>query len=173
MRARRFVTTPALSALLLLVPCAPAGAQTPDQADEPTSEREFHPNHFGGFLGLSARTGVDELAPTLGLEYARVFSRHWAAVGYVELVSSQLERDIIVAVGGIYYPVRGLGIVAAVGAEGAEDENDETELAFLMRAGIAYGFRLTEAAALGPTILADRVHGSTTFVFGLAMVVGF
>lgn len=122
---------------------------------------------------MSARSGVDGVAPTLGLEYARVFSRHWAAVGYVELVSSTLERDIIVAAGGIYYPVRGLGVVVAVGVEAADEEGHETEWAFLMRAGIAYGFRLTETAALGPTVLVDRVPGSTTFVLGLAMVVGF
>ncbi|MHC4406654.1 MAG: hypothetical protein ACYTG0_44085 [Planctomycetota bacterium] len=136
-------------------------------------ELEFHRNHFGGFLGFSARSGVDGVAPTIGLEYARVFSRHWAAVGYVEMVSSKLERDIIVAVRGIYYPVRGLGIVVAVGAEAADkDEHDESELEFLMRAG-SYGFRLTDTAALGPTILVDRVPGTTTFVFGLVMAVGF
>jgi hypothetical protein len=116
----------------------------------------------------------------MGLEYARVFSRHWAAVAYVELVSSQLERDVIVALGGIYYPLPGLGLVLAVGAEGAEKDTvegehveTETEIEFLVRVGAGYGFPIAENAAIGPVFLVDRAPGRTTFVFGLAILAGF
>jgi hypothetical protein len=173
MRVRSILATLASSALLLLLPCAPAGAQTPHPEEEPHAQQELHRNHFGGLLGGSVRSGVDEVAVTLGLEYARVFSRHWAAVGYVELVSSSLARDVIVAVGGVYYPVRGVGVVLAVGAEVADEEGHESELALLVRLGAAYGFRLSENASIGPSVFVDRVPGTTTFVFGLAMVAGF
>ncbi len=89
------------------------------------------------------------------------------------MVSSKLERDVIVAVGGIYYPLPGVGVVLAVGGERADEEGHDSHLAFLVRAGAAYGFRLTENAAIGPSAFVDRVPGTTTFVFGLAMVAGF
>ncbi len=180
-RAMGFITTPALFALLLLLPSAPLAAQEHEPAEEAAAEHGgMHPNHFGGFLGLSAHSDADHPALTMGLEYARVFSRHWAAVAYVELVSSQLERDVIVAVGGIYYPLPGLGLVLAVGAEGAEKDTvegehveSETEVEFLVRAGVGYGFRIAESAAIGPVFLVDRAPGRTTFVFGLAILAGF
>jgi hypothetical protein len=179
-QAVRLITTGALCALVLLLPRAPASAQTPDEAGKRVPEREFHPNHFGGTVALSARSDIDEVAPTLGLEYTRQFSAHWGVTGYMELISGLTERDIILAAGGVYYPVRGLGLVLALGAEGAEKEliesdeiERENELAFLVRIGAAYGFPLTETAALGPTFQVDRASGRTTFVLGLTMVVGF
>ena len=181
--SNRFVATGILSAILMLVAsgslleqehqCGPE-----DEAGEPADE--FHRNHFGGFLGASVHTDVDEVAPTLGLEYTRQFSPHWGATAYVELVSSQLERDIVVVVGATYYPIGELGLVLAVGAEGADKEvthNGETEteqeLAFLLRVGAAYGFRLTPEASIAPTLLVDQVGDRTTVVLGLRTVVGF
>jgi len=175
------VAKPAQLALLLLLPLAPLAAQEHEAAEEHSVDRGgMHPNHFGGFLGLSARSDGGEAALTMGLEYARVFSRHWAAAAYVELVSSTLERDVIVALGGIYYPFSGLGLVLAFGAERAEAEVpehgelvSETELEFLVRLGAGYGFRIAENAAVGPAVFVDRVPGRTTWVFGLSLLAGF
>jgi hypothetical protein len=179
----RLVATGILSTIMMLLVSGPLVGQErvaspDDETDEPAPE--YHPNHFGGVLALSARSDADEMALTMGLEYARRFSQHWAVAIYTELVSSQLERDVVVAVGAVYYPISGLGLVLAAGVEGADktvDHNgeivEESELDFMLRVGAAYGFQITPTAGLGPTFFIDRVGGRTTFVFGIGMVVGF
>ena len=135
---------------------------------------------FGGVIGVSMRSDIDEGAPTIGLEYTRQFSPHWAATTYVELVSSQLERDIVLVVGTTYYPIPPLGLVLGVGVEGADKEvthngqpETESELAFLVRVGVSYGFRVAPTASIAPTVLVDRVGDRTTVVLGMGLVVGF
>jgi hypothetical protein len=182
-RSRRFVVTGILSTILTLLVYGPlVGQEHEPSPDDETGEpaAEFHPNHFGGFLGGSARPDTDEVALTMGLEYARRLSRHWSVAIYAELVSSQLERDVVVAVGAAFYPVSGLGLVLAAGVEGADktvehssETVEEAELDFMLRVGAAYGFQLTPTAALGPTVFVDQVGDRTTFVLGLGMVVGF
>jgi hypothetical protein len=179
----RLIVTGILSTILILLASGPLVGQEhvpgpEDETGEPA--HEFHPNHFGGFMGVSARSDVDEVAPTMGLEYARRFSKRWAVAIYTELVSSQIERDIVVAVGGIFYPTSGLGLVLAVGGEFADkpvEHNgeivEETELEFMVRAGAAYGFGITSTAAVAPTLFVDQVGDRTTIVLGLGMVVGF
>jgi hypothetical protein len=170
-----------LSIVFMALVSGPASAQELQGIGESEAEeREFHRNHFGGFLGVSTHSDLDEAALTLGLDYTRQFSPHWAVAVYTELVSSQLERDVILAVGGIFYPTPGLSLVLAAGVEAAAKEIDrngeieqENEFDFLLRVGAAYGFRLTAEAALAPTLLVDRVGDRTTFVIGLATVVGF
>lgn len=182
-RLRRFVVTGILSTILMLLASGPLVGQehVPGPEDETgESAHEFHPNHFGGFLGGSSRSDVDEVALTMGLEYARRFSRRWAVAIYTELVSSQLERDVVVAVGAAYYPMSGLALVLAAGVEGADktvehngETEEETELAFMLRVGAAYVFQITPTAGLGPTLFVDQVGDRTTIVLGLGMVVGF
>ena len=182
-RSSSFVLVGLLSTTLLLATSNPLVGQDSqripvEEADEPAEE--FHRNHFGGMFGISGRSDLDEGAPTMGLEYVRVFSPRWGAVIYTEMVSSQLERDIIVAVGATYYPIRLLSIALALGAEAAEKEvihngeaETESELAFLVRIGIAYGIRLTPTAAIAPTLLIDQAEDRTTYVLGIGMAVGF
>ena len=182
-RSSRVFATGILSTILMLLASGPLVGQEhvpspDDEAGEPA--HEFHRNHFGGFLGGSARSDVDEVAATLGLEYTRQFSPHWGASAYVELVSSRLERDLVVAVGAAYYPIGALALTFAVGVENADKEvthNGETEteeeLALLVRVGVAYGFKVAPAASIAPTVFVDQVGDRTTFVFGLGMVVGF
>jgi hypothetical protein len=182
-RSSRLVAKGILSTILIVLVSGPlVGQEHLQNPDEETGgpAHEFHRNHFGGFLGVSAHSDIDEVAPTLGLEYTRQFSPHWGASAYVELVSSKLERDLVVAVGAAYYPTRALGLVLAVGAEAADKEvihNGETEteqeLALLVRVGVAYGFRLTPEATIAPTLLVDQVGDRTTVVLGMGMVVGF
>ena len=171
---------------LLAMGVVPAVAQEHETAteleahDEHSAGHEFHRNHFGGVLGVSLHHDSDETAPTLGLEYARQFTPKWAAAGYIELVSSDLERDIIVAAGVIFYPVHWLGLVVAPGVEQATREVDhsgevkqEEELEFLLRIGVAAGIRLTPEASIGPTVFVDRAGDKYTTVLGVGMVVGF
>jgi len=182
-QSSRPVVTGILSTILLLLVSGPlVGQEHLQNPDDDTGEpaHEFHRNHFGGFLGGSAHSDIDEVALTLGLEYTRQFSPHWGATAYGGLVSSRLERDLVVAVGAAYYPIRPLRLILAVGAEAADKEvihNGETEteqeLALLVRVGVAYGFRVTPEASIGPTLLVDQVGDRTTIVFGLGMVVGF
>jgi hypothetical protein len=148
-------------------------------ADHRDAKHEFHRNHFGGFLGASTHSDNDETGFTLGLEYARQFTPHWAAAAYTELVSGDLERDIIILAGAIFYPLDRLGLVAAPGVEFASKDvehhgevvnEDETE--FLFRLGAAYGFPVGQAA-LGPTVFADLASNRWTLVYGIAMVTGF
>ena len=182
-QSSRSVVTGILFTILMLMVSAPlVGQEHLQNPDDETGEpaHEFHRNHFGGFLGVSAHSDIDEVAATLGLEYTRQFSPHWGASAYVELVSSRLERDLVVAVGAAYYPIRPLGLILAVGAEAADKEvihngvpETEQELALLVRVGVAYGFRVTPEASIGPTLFVDQVGDRTTIVLGLGMVVGF
>jgi hypothetical protein len=165
--------------LLSLAMAGPAAAQEHEQRDEHQTAHAWHTNHFGGMVGVSMREG-QSAALTLGLEYTRQLSRHWGLTGYVELVSSQLERDVIVTVGAVYYPTRRLGLILAVGGEQADVSvvhqgvpTTETELALVVRTGAAYGFAITPEASLGPTVLVDFVGDTVTYVAGLAFVVGF
>ena len=184
MRPTRFTAAGLLVSSLMLVASLPLAGQEREETpstEDGEAKHVLHPNHFGGFIGFSTRSDVDELAPTIGLEYARVLSRHWAVISYVELVSSQLERDMILAAGVAYYPrTIPVSLVLAVGVEGADKEviengeaETESELAFLVRVGISYAFSLTPTAALAPTFIVDQAEGRTTFVFGLGMAVGF
>ena len=149
------------------------------QAQQGNTEHEFHRNHFGGFLGGSTHSDNDETGFTLGLEYARQFTPRWAAVAYTEIVSGDLERDIILAGGAIFYPMRRLGLVVAPGVEfankdvehdGEVKKEDETE--FLLRLGAAYGFPVGQAS-LGPAVFADWAGNRWTLVYGIGMVTGF
>jgi len=183
---QRAVRTTALSALMLFLISQPAMSQELDPETHDTvavhegTEHELHRNHFGGFVGVSTHHDTDDAGFTLGLEYARVLSRRWAVVTYLELVSSQLERDVVLVVGGAYYPIRRVGVILAVGGESVEKDvvvhgttETESELELLIRAGIAYGFSLTPAAALGPTLFVDHAGDRWTTVVGISMVVGF
>ncbi len=173
-----------LAVLVVLVPTATAGqgleaaAENVSEGHE-TAEHEFHRNHFGGFLGASTHSDNDETGFTLGLEYARQFTPHWSVVAYTELVSGDLERDIILAAGAIFYPMRGIGLVVAPGVElvskdvehnGEVEKEDETE--FLLRLGAGYGFPVGQAS-LGPVVFADWAGNRWTLVYGIGMVTGF
>ncbi len=183
---QRAVRTTALSALMLLLISQPSMSQEHDLETHDTvavhgdTEHELHRNHFGGFVGVSTHHDTDDAGSTLGLEYGRVLSRRWAVAAYLELVSSSLERDVVLVVGGIYYPIRRVGVILAVGGESVEKDvvvhgttETESELELLIRAGIAYGFPLTPAAALGPSLFVDHAGDRWTTVVGISMVVGF
>ena len=148
-------------------------------AEHPGTEHEFHRNHFGGFLGASTHSDNDETGFTLGLELARQFTPRWAVVAYTELVSSDLERDIILAAGVIFYPMSRLGFVVAPGLEfankdvehnGEVEKEDENE--FLLRLGAGYGFPVGQAS-LGPAVFVDWAGNRWTLVYGIGMVTGF
>jgi len=143
------------------------------------TEHEFHRNHFGGFLGASTHSDTDETGFTLGLEYARQFAPRWAVGAYTELVGGDLERDIILLVGAVFYPMPRLGLVVAPGVEfaskdvehhGVVEKEDETE--FLLRLGAAYGFPVGQAS-LGPAVFVDWADKRWTLVYGIGMVTGF
>jgi hypothetical protein len=147
--------------------------------EHPGEKHAFHKNHFGGFVGASTHSDNDETAFTLGLEYARQFSRHWAISGYVEQVSGALERDIILLAGVIFYPLPRLGIVAGPGFELADKQVDhhgeveeEGETEWLFRVGAAYGFSLGQAG-IGPAVFIDWNETRWTAVYGISMVTGF
>jgi len=173
-----------LVVLVFIVPAALAGQRFEAAAEngsegQETAEHEFHRNHFGGFLGASTHFDNDETGFTLGLEYARQFTPRWAVTAYTELVSGELERDIIFAVGAIFYPMSRFGLVVAPGVElanrdvahhGAVENEDETE--FMLRLGAAYGFAVGQAS-LGPAVFADWAGNRWTLVYGIAMVTGF
>lgn len=173
-----------LPVLAFLVPAASAGQGLEADAESghkghETAEHEFHRNHFGGFLGASTHLDSNETGFTIGLDYVRQFTPRWAAIGYTELVSGDSERDIILAVGAIFYPVPRLGLVVAPGVEfatknvehhGELEQEDETEL--LLRFSAAYGFPVGQAS-LGPVVFGDWAGNRWTIGYGLGMATGF
>jgi len=139
-------------------------------------------NHFGGLIGASFHLDDDESggATTLGLEYARLLAPRWALAAITELVSSSLERDIILALGAIFYPVERVSLVLAPGLElaskdveahGTTETENETE--FLLRLGVGYAFPIAPTASVGPTVLADYAGDRWTVLVALGMAVGF
>jgi hypothetical protein len=94
--------------------------------------------------------------------------------------SSKIERDIILLLPIIIYPVGRFGLLVAPAVEFAsvaEEHGDsvveETELEFLLRFGASYGFQVNETLAIGPLISADVTNGRWTLVYGVAFGVGF
>jgi hypothetical protein len=183
---RKLAEATGLSIILLLVVSGPSVGeeQEPDSrgtvAEHRDTEHEFHRNHFGGLVGVSTHHDTDDSGPTLGLEYARQFTPKWAITAYLEQVSSQLERDLIVAVGGIYYPIQRLGLILGPGFESVEKDvevhgtvEQERELELIIRAGVAYVFELTPDAGIGPVLMVDRGRDRWTSLFAIGMAVGF
>ncbi len=182
---RNFATiTTLLSVLVFLVPEATAGQEIEAATESApkvheTHEHEFHVNHFSGFIGASTHTDTKETGFTLGLDYARQFTPRWAAIGYTELVSGDNERDIILAIGAIFYPTPRLALVLAPGIEfvtknvehhGELEKEEETEL--LWRFSAAYGFPVGQAS-LGPVVFGDWAGNRWTIGYGIGMTTGF
>ena len=186
MSFRKLVQASGLSVILLLVGSGPSVGQEhePDSqstvAEHRGTEHEFHRNHFGGLAGVSTHHDTDDSGTTLGLEYTRQFSPKWAITAYLELVSSRLERDIVAAVGGIFYPIRGVALILGPGVESVEKDvevhgvvEQETELEFIIRVGVAYAFELTPNAGIGPVLMVDRGRDRWTSLIAIGMAVGF
>ncbi len=87
-------------------------------------EHEYHKNHGSAFLGATTHLDPEDTGLTIGVEYARRFSRLVAVGVTVEMASSSLERDIILGLPVILYPWRGLALVAMPGAELATGEEE-------------------------------------------------
>ncbi len=182
---RNFAVIAALLSVLVLLYSGATAGQGSDAASESapkvheTHEHEFHRNHFGGFLGASTHSDNNETGFTLGLDYVRQFTPRWAAIGYTELVSGDTERDIILAVGVIFYPTPRLGLVVAPGVEfvtkdiehhGEVEKEEETELLWRFSAG--YGFPVGQAS-LGPIVFGDWAGNRWTIGYGIGMTTGF
>lgn len=186
MRFRKVAAGSAILTILLVMGSTPSFGQEHDSDPEsspgehPAADHEYHRNHFGGLVGVSKYSNADNAAFTLGLEYARQFATRWAAVVYLESVSSNLERDVVVAAGIAFYPIPRMGIIVAPAVETVEKEKvvhgeteTEKELGFLLRLGAGYGFPLTPQAALGPIVFVDHADERWTTILGVVMVVGF
>jgi hypothetical protein len=185
MRVSRRLLATGLLLSVAAIPVVPATAGEAPAATEPDEGRhaaghDFHRNHFGGLMGISTHLDTDETALTMGLDYVRQFTRHWAAAVYVEMISSDLERDVILAIGGVYYPIPRLGFILAPGIERArktvEEHGEagfEDELEPLLRFGAGYGFGLTPNASVGPAVTADWAGERWTILISVALVTGF
>ena len=49
----------------------------------------------------------------------------------------------------------------------------ETELGFVLRFGVGYGFKLTPQASIGPAVFVDWARDRWTSLVSVAMIVGF
>lgn len=181
----RSVGTAAVFSVLVFVATAATAASNTESSAEAASEghakaeHEYHENHFGGFLGASTDTETNETGFTLGLDYARQFHTHWNVVGYIEQVSGDRAREVIVAFGVTYYVTRRLALVLAPGVEFASEGVDhdgqievEDETEFLGRLSAAYRLPLGKGA-LGPVVFADYAGNSWSIGYGLGMMTGF
>lgn len=174
---------------LFVAPSALSAVPSVGQQQEPAPERspraerfaehQYHPNHFGGLVGVSTHHDSGDSGLTLGLDYTRQFKRHWGAAFYLEMVSSD-ERNVILAGGLVYYPIRGMTLMVTPGIESATREVEEggdvkfeDEYEFLLRFGVGYAIRLTSEAGFGPIVLFDRAGDRWTSVVAIAMGVGF
>lgn len=162
--------------LVLTVAQAQANENEPDSHGTAVEHREeehaFHRNHFGGFMGASTHSDTGDTGFTLGLEYARQFTPRWAVTVVTEQVTSDLERDVILLAGAIFYPLPRIGLVVAPGVEVAKKDAEHDETEFLLRLGASYGFPVGQAS-LGLALFVDRAAERWTFVYGIVMVTGF
>ena len=143
-------------------------------------EHEYHKNHGSAFLGATTHLDPKDTGFTLGVEYARRFSRLLAVAVTVEMASSRLERDIILGLPVILYPWRGLALTLGPGVEAATEEEEHGEeikevskAEFLMRFGVGYWFALNETVAASPAIFADVAGGRWSLVYGIVFGVGW
>lgn len=177
--ARAILTVVAL--VLLSTPTA-GFADEKHQTESHEGELEFHRNHMGAFFGASTHLDTDdkEAVPTLGVDYVRVLSPHFGVGGYVEMLSTSSERNIIILAGVTYYPTPLVALSAGPGIEmvdaDVEEEGvikTESEEAFLFRFGAAWGFRIGKQAALAPTVFADVSKDRWTVVYGVTWAVAY
>ena len=168
-----------LSAVALLVPGPSLSAQGHGES-EGAEEHGYHKNHGAAFLGATTHLDPGDTGFTIGVEYARQFSRLLAVAVTVEMASSSLERDIILALPVILYPWRGLALTLGPGVEAATEEEEHgeeikevTKAEFLMRFGLGYWFALNQTVAASPAVFADVAGGRWSLVYGIVFGVGF
>ena len=102
---RAIVLLPLVTSISLLGPLNSLHAQEHGEAAA-ASGHEYHKNHGATFLGATTHLDDDDTGFTIGAEYAR--RRGLLGVGFmVEMASSRIERDIIIAVPVFLYPWRG------------------------------------------------------------------
>ena len=175
----RIVLSIVACVIVLLMPLASLSAQENGESAG-AEEHEYHKNHSSSFLGATTHLDPNDTGFTIGVEYARRFSRLVAVAVTVEMASSTLERDVILGLPVLVYPWRGLGLTVGPAAELAtreEEHGDEvkevTEVEFLLRFGVGYWFALNETVAVSPAIFADVANGRWSLVYGVLFGVGW
>ena len=165
-----------LAVAVLCLTATVVGAQETDESHD-----GHHKNHFGGMVGVTTHHDANDSGFTLGLEYGRVLRERMVLAAYLEMVDSDLERDVIVAAGFGYYVTSSWSLILALGAEQAlkehVDENDEiereNEFNFMIRIGTGYVWPVTETATIGPVIMVDHAGDRVSSVVSVGFVVGF
>lgn len=167
--------------VFLSVPAVVLAGET-HGAEAHEGELEFHRNHMGAFLGVSTHLDTDdkEAVPTLGVDYVRVLNPRFGVGGYVEMLSTSSERNIILLAGATFYPKPLVALSAGPGVELVDKEVEEegvirteSEEAFVFRIGAAWGFRIAPQSALAPTVFADVTKDRWTVVYGVTWAVAY
>ena len=175
----------ALLAAGVALAAAPAVVSQEVEHTETPAEHADHAEamafrHYVTFFGGLA-THLDEgnTGGAMGVSYAYKLSHRWAIGLKLEYVTSSIERDVVVLVGGTFEPIERLEIAVAVGSEQSEKEvvehgttERERESEALLRLGVAYGFPIREGVYLAPEFNTDITESRVTLVYGLAFSVG-
>ena len=152
----------AIAALITLAMLNPAEA----------TEQGHHVNSVSAFLGVTGE-GRRQRAGTVGLEYERRLSEHWAIAPAIEHAFGELNFTVVTL--SVGYRFDNWAVFAGPGIEWAKHEHTDrsaTESEFLFRTGIMYEF---EAGKLivAPHAIVDFVADEKVLVFGVTLGVGF
>ena len=150
----------------------------PLMAQESAEAEEEHRNAVELFLGGVTETDESATGFGVGLGYVRHLSTMWSLGVAGELSTSEVSRDWLITIPVYFKPTGGLvlwtGPVIEGSDEAPEDGGDSERATNLgVRFGTAWEFEVGERFTLSPEVNLDLVDGSSTWVYGLSVGVGF
>jgi hypothetical protein len=151
---------------------------TPLYGQESGGTDEEHRNAVELFLGGVTETDDSSTGLGVGLGYVRHLSSRWGLGVTGELSTSDVSRDWLAIVPVYLFPVGGLALLAGPAIEGSEEKPEdggeaERTTNVGVRFGAAWEFELGKRFTLSPEVNLDVIDGGTTWVYGLAVGVGF
>jgi len=157
-----------LSAVCCVVAVPQLFAAEPTHATNPETG-QHHLNMVELFLGNTYERADDESANgiSVGFTYERRLSGLLGVGAFYEYAAGDFDKWSI-GVPLFVHPYGGWRLALAPGLEHREGED-----AFLLRAGVAYEFELSERWVVMPEFNVDLVDGEEAFVFGLSFGFGF
>jgi len=140
-------------------------------------------NHIGIFYGQTSNTEFKHGENTIGLEYERnlpIVDNMISVGALAEFVLADHTETILMGTVTFRPPVFALKFFGGAGVAIAKHEtpdgkggiHTENESHFALRLGTGYEFHLGRLS-VSPSIAWDRINSHSTFVYGVAVGVGF
>ena len=143
-------------------------------SDRSYAEEELYKNDLGLYIAGTTNLDSDETAFTLGVDYGHKFkiSGQQFGIGLFGEVAFFDEKEFLIGVPLLFYPIENLALGAAPGIAFI-DREEETEEAFLFRITTSYTFDFGSRYFIKPAIALDFIDGDKEFVYGAVVGIRF